>query len=207
MFNHFICTLTWYVADEPGLSARGGYPNGLPEDIEAKYAEFLLDNVSVIALDGDFVCGVMVSCIEKRSKMVPTKPTFDQLKSEMNEKHALINLVCNDTIHCTDFFKQYPDIDQYLDLFAVGVHKNYRRMGIASALVEKSLEAGKSNHCKAAIIIATNPHTNGIAKKFEFKPYKSVKWSDYKDNNTGEQWFPDEKMPHSIVNSYFKLFQ
>ena len=138
--------------------------------------------------------------------MPQSKPTFDQLKSQMNEKHALINQVCNDSIHCTDFFAKHPEIDQYLDLFAVGVHENYRRMGIASTLVEKSLEAGKANHCQAAIIIATNPHTNGIAKKFQFTPYKSVKWSDYKDDN-GEKWFPDEKMPNPLVNSYVKLFQ
>ena len=47
------------VLDEPGLSARGGYPDGLPKDIEAKYAKFLLDDVSVIALDGDFIVGTV----------------------------------------------------------------------------------------------------------------------------------------------------
>ena len=47
------------VLDEPGLSALGGYPDGLPKDIEAKYAKFLLDDVSVIALDGDFIVGTV----------------------------------------------------------------------------------------------------------------------------------------------------
>lgn len=60
--------------------------------------------------------------------------------------------------------------------------------------------------CDSAIIIATNPNTNKIAQKLNFVQYKSVKWSDYQDPKTGKDWFPAEKMPHPIVNSYFKMF-
>ena len=127
------------VLDEPGLSARGGYPDGLPKDIAAKYAGFLLDDVSVIALDGDLIVGVMVSCIENREHDCK-KPSFQDLKSGMNEKHAMINVVCNDSIHSSDFFQNHPECNRYLDLFAVGVHEKYQRRGIASKLVEKSIE-------------------------------------------------------------------
>ena len=127
------------ILDEPGLSARGGYPDGLPKDIEEKYAGFLKDDVSVIALDGDLIVGVVVSCIEAKGHST-RKPTYEQLKSEMNEKHAMINAVCNDSIHSSDFFAQHPDCHRYIDLFAVGVHENYQRRGIASKLVEKSIE-------------------------------------------------------------------
>ena len=133
------------VLDEPGLSARGGYPDGLPKDIEAKYAKFLLDDVSVIALDGDLIVGVMVSCIENREHDCK-KPSFQDLKSQMNEKHAMINVVCNDSIHSSDFFEAHPECHRYLDLFAVGVHEKYQRRGIASKLVEKSIEVRKKNY-------------------------------------------------------------
>ena len=58
-FQEFIFKTFFFVLDEPGLSALGGYPDGLPKDIEAKYAKFLLDDVSVIALDGDFIVGTV----------------------------------------------------------------------------------------------------------------------------------------------------
>ena len=59
----------------------------------------------------------------------------------------------------------------------------------------------------SAIIIATNPNTNNIAKRLNFIHYKSLNWSDYKDSLTGQDWFPEEKLPYTIVNSYYKLLQ
>ena len=84
----------------------------------------------------------MVSCIENREQDCQ-KPTFQDLKSQMNEKHAMINVVCNDSIHSSDFFQAHPECNRYLDLFAVGVHEKYQRRGIASKLVEKSIEVRK----------------------------------------------------------------
>ena len=68
-------------------------------------------------------------------------------------------------------------------------------------------KAGFGVGCDSAVIIATNPNTNGIAKKLNFCPYKSIKWSDFKDSQTGKDWFPAEKLPYAIVNSYYKLLK
>ena len=68
-----------------------------------------------------------------------------------------------------------------------------------------NFQAGFDKGCDSTVIIATNPKTNGIAKKFNFCHYNSIKWSDYKDSQTGKEWFPAEKLPHTIVNSYYKL--
>jgi hypothetical protein len=46
-------------------------------------------------------------------------------------------------------------------------------------------KAGFDKGCDSAIIIATNPNTNNIAKKLNFSHYKSLNWSDYKDSRTG----------------------
>ena len=43
--------------------------------------------------------------------------------------------------------------------------------------------------------------------KLNFSHYKKVHWSDYKDTKTGEDWFPADKLPYTIVNSYFKLLK
>ena len=67
-------------------------------------------------------------------------------------------------------------------------------------------QAGISKNCQAAIIIATNPNTNGIAKKFQMVLYKTVYWNDYPVGE-GEKWFPPDKMPCPFVNSYYKFLQ
>ena len=46
-------------------------------------------------------------------------------------------------------------------------------------------KAGFDKGCDSAIIIATNPNTNNIAKKLNFSHYKSLNWSDYKDSQIG----------------------
>ena len=52
----------------------------------------------------------------------------------------MINQVCNDVIHPKDFFQEFKNIEKVVDLFAVGVHEDYKRQGIATKLVEKSME-------------------------------------------------------------------
>ena len=131
----------------------------------------------------------------------------------------MINQVCNDVIHPKDFFQEFQNIEKVVDLFAVGVHEDYKRQGIATKLVEKSMEvrlyictiiitmisdnffkAAKSIGCEGAFIIATNYFTNFIAQKLQMKHYRTVFWKDYNG------WYPEEKMPSKDVNSYYKLF-
>ena len=68
------------------------------------------------------------------------KPSYDQLLETLPETHAMINQVCNDVIHPKDFFQEFKNIEKVVDLFAVGVHEDYKRQGIATKLVEKSME-------------------------------------------------------------------
>ena len=77
----------------------------------------------------------------------------------------------------------------------------------SNSLQNPYFKAGFEQGCDSAVIIATNPNTNGIAKKLNFSHYKSVHWSDYKDTKTGEDWFPADKLPYTIVNSYYKLLK
>ena len=200
----------YFIKHEPGLTSLGGYPDGLPPKILERYRRFLEEGVSVIAIDNtnDLICGTMVSVmLTRENESMTPKPTFEDLKERLNDKHAKINVLCNDTFHPSNFFESFKDYNKCLDLFAIGVHEKYQRKGIASKLVLESIKAGFAKGCDSAVIIATNPNTNGIAKKLNFSHYKSVYWSDYKDTKTGEDWFPADKLPYTIVNSYYKLLK
>ena len=68
------------------------------------------------------------------------KPTFDDLKEKFNEKHAKIEVLCNDAIHPSDFFELFKDSNKFVDINAIGVHEKYQRKGIASKLVLESMK-------------------------------------------------------------------
>ena len=68
------------------------------------------------------------------------KPDYETMLQSLPESHAMINMVCNDVVHPNDFFHKFPQSEKVVDLFAVGVHEDYKRQGIASTLVKKSME-------------------------------------------------------------------
>ena len=55
------------------------------------------------------------------------KQFINQLKEKLNDKHAKINIVCNDAVHSSDFFAKFVQCNRFLDLFAIGVHEKYQR--------------------------------------------------------------------------------
>ena len=71
------------------------------------------------------------------------KPDYETLLQSLPESHAMVNMVCNDVIHPSDFFQKFPQSEKVVDLFAVGVHEDYKRQGIATTLVKKSMGVRK----------------------------------------------------------------
>ena len=68
------------------------------------------------------------------------KPSYEELLKTLPETHAMIISLSNDSIYPNDFFQKFPKSEKVLDLIAVGVHENYKRQGIATKLVEKSIQ-------------------------------------------------------------------
>ena len=154
------------------------------------------------------------------------KPNKETLLQSLPESSAMLAMVCYDVIHPSDFFQKFPESEKVIDVFGVGIHKDYKRQGIATTLVKKSMEvkeniflgttylipidfdpysyfifkAAESIGCDGAFIIATSKYTNGIAKKLDMNLYRTVYWRDY------HGWYSEEKMPCPDVNSYYKFF-
>ena len=126
----------YFIKHEPGLTSLGGYPDGLSQE-NKEYRTFLEEGVSVIAIDktNDLICGTMLSMMFTRENdSMNPKPTFDYLKEKFSEKHAKIEVLCNDAIHPSDFFESFKDSNKFVDINAIGVHGNYQRKGIATKL-------------------------------------------------------------------------
>ena len=133
----------YFINNEPGYKSLGGCPDGLPKCLEERYTNFLRDGVSVIAYDDkeQVIAGVMISILMTREKDgMSEKPTYEELCSKLNEKAGKINVVCNDSIHASDFYASHPEFQKTLDLFAIGVNEKYQRKGIATKLVQESIK-------------------------------------------------------------------
>ena len=68
------------------------------------------------------------------------KPNKETLLQSLPESSAMLAMVCYDVIHPSDFFQNFPESEKVIDVFAVGIHKDYKRQGIATTLVKKSME-------------------------------------------------------------------
>lgn len=195
---------------EPGFVALGAnYENGLAENLQNKYLNFLKDDVSFMAIDTATreICGVIFSGITTRQEhgLIP-KMGFSELCHKYDIYHAKLDYVTQDNFYPSEYFQDFPNSDQCIELFAVGVSENYKRKGIATKLVNYSMKEGKKKGCTGAILTATAKATNGIADKLQFSLYKSIKWCDYRDPKTGKVLYDNEqKLPHPLINSYHKF--
>ena len=69
-----------------------------------------------------------------------------------------------------------------ISFLMIGVHKNYRRFGIAKKLVEKSLLIGKALGCSAAKTEAMNFRSQKLYKSLGFQTIKTVNPKEIKDS-------------------------
>jgi ribosomal protein S18 acetylase RimI-like enzyme len=75
------------------------------------------------------------------------KPIYKELDLlELPETHAKVMIVCSETFFPTEFFEAFPESNKLIDMFALGVHHNYRRKGIAKELVAQSMQVGTYFH-------------------------------------------------------------
>ena len=62
---------------------------------------------------------ILVCFFFRENDSMTPKPTFDDLKEKFNEKHAKIEVLCNDAIHPSDFFESFKDISGIQNQFIV----------------------------------------------------------------------------------------
>lgn len=135
------------------------------------------------------------------------KPTYAETLKHYPETYAMMSMVCNESYYPMEFFNDFPKSNKVVDLYAIGVCKNYRRQGIAKRLVMDSVKAARKSGCDGAVITASNPVSNNIASFLNMTLYKSIQWSDFKNDTTGEEWFPAENLPEcQTIHSYYKFF-
>ncbi|XP_035909737.1 dopamine N-acetyltransferase-like isoform X1 [Anopheles stephensi] len=92
-----------------------------------------------------------------------------------------------------DIFELYPDIDRFLDCKILSVDTNYRGMGIAGLLTDRTLEYAARNDIKLIHVLCSSHFSARVMEKMDFTEVFRLPYADYRVD--GEQVFEPEQ-PH-----------
>ncbi|XP_052780929.1 uncharacterized protein LOC128217667 [Mya arenaria] len=162
--NHF-------TPDEPLCRSYGVVWH--PEFEKITY-ENLKDNCSVcmISKETDQMMGVRLIGFTRRSD-----PPADFSKMDYEPLRELFTFLHSKNKE-VDFFNRY-DVDEALHFYTLGVHKNYRRMGLGSKLLGAAVELGREIGFKAIKGEGTSNFSQRIYEKEKFDLILTMPYDEY----------------------------
>ncbi|KAI6191083.1 Acetyltransferase, GNAT family [Aphelenchoides bicaudatus] len=159
--------------------------------------ESLKQRVSLLAVDDGCLCGLFINNIHKANHTGKWKEPVmkedygdefdaDQTPSENFKKIAVMLGEVE-----TFIAQNLPaDVNEYLRLDVLSVHKDYTKNGLAKKLTVESCKHAQKKGIKWAQITGSSVATNKIAQSMGFKQIFSLELNKFKAH--GEQVFPDE---------------
>ncbi|CAG9821515.1 unnamed protein product [Phaedon cochleariae] len=160
------------------------------EDYCMKYFD---DGVTVVAFHNENIIAMCLAGITERGKL----DNF-HCSDEMFLKTATFLGYVDQQ---ADSFKQFPECDKALVINVVTVDTLYRGRGLASRLIQKTIELGKERGCGFVTAQCTNHFSALAMKKLGFQLHYSLDYADYKVD--GKVVFRT-KPPHEAVTVYSK---
>ncbi len=131
------------------------------------------------------VVGARIIAIHRRN---PAHSPLELKSEEMRKIMPFLDKVAE----AAGIFREYPNIDQYAEIFMVSVSSEYRGQGLAGAMYEGAIRLLQGKGFKVLKSCFTSPYTARIGQKMGFKELAKAKFNEYKDE-TGEIIFPDAR--------------
>lgn len=95
-----------------------------------------------------------------------------------------------------NIFDLYQDVDRLLDIKIMSVDSNYRGLGIAGKLTDRTMQYVKDNNIKLVHVLCSSHFSARVMEKMDFQEVYNLPYQDYLVN--GEQVF-DPAKPHVAV--------
>lgn len=95
-----------------------------------------------------------------------------------------------------NIFDLYSDVDRLLDVKIMSVDSNYRGLGIAGKLTDRTMQYVKDNNIKLVHVLCSSHFSARVMEKMDFQEVYKLPYQDYLVN--GEQVFNPAK-PHVAV--------
>lgn len=101
-----------------------------------------------------------------------------------------------------DIFALYPHIDSFVDGKILSVDPDYRGLGIAGVLTDKTIEFLKDNRIEIFHILCSSHFSARVCEKMNFNEVFKLPFTDYVDAD-GKQVLCPEK-PHVAARIFTK---
>lgn len=76
-------------------------------------------------------------------------------------------------------FAEYPHIDKFLDCKILTVERNYHKRGIATMMIERTIEYVRANNIPILFVMATNTFTAKACQKYNLQRKYQLNFADY----------------------------
>ncbi len=174
--------------------------------MDKKILSLLKEGLSWCAIDKETgkMVGVRITGSETLEELPDVMPTFDEfLASGWSKEWAAVwILLC--TAMDTKKILIANQENKILELFALCVQSDYRKKNIATELVKRTLDHGKSVGFKFAGVICTSAFAQRLFEKLEFTKVEELFYSTYIDIGSNTALFKDVEEPHRSAATYVK---
>ncbi|KAL9899788.1 speck isoform 1-T1 [Glossina fuscipes fuscipes] len=170
---------TYFFKDEP----INTFLNiGECKELEEFSLKCLKDNCSYKAVTKDNeIIGVFLNALMYRPAVdaVPEKAADDCEHPKFKKVLGLMDYIEENF----NIFDLYPNTDVILDGKIVSVNTNYRGMGIAGMLTEKTLQYMQSHNIPVMHVLCTSHYSARVLEKLGFHEVYRLNYNDYKVND------------------------
>lgn len=170
---------TYFFKDEP----INTFLNiGECKELEEFSLKCLKDNCSYKAVTkNNEIIGVFLNSLMHRPPAgdVPEKAADDCAHSKFKKVLGLMDYIEENF----NIFDLYPETDIILDGKIVSVNTNYRGMGIAGLLTEKTLNYMRNHNIPVMHVLCTSHYSARVLEKLGFHEVYRLNYNDYKVND------------------------
>ncbi len=195
---------TCYLPYDPVLKAVGcTVPSNLDRPMVLGYLKQGLSWCAVDKITGKMV-GIRISHSQSVTDLTDAVPTFDDyIQRGWSRAWSSVWVLFSCALDFKKILTTYQE-DKMMELFALCVHPDYKKRGIATELVKRNLDhAVKHGHTFAGVL-CTSAYTQQLYEKQGFEKVKEVCYATYVDTRTNSFLFKDVEEPHKAAISYVK---
>ncbi len=167
---------------------------------------FLEQGLSWCAVDEDTgkMIGIHINHCISMAELPDLQPTVqDYVTRGWSKQWALVWHLFGCAFDIKQILAKYK-ADKIMEFFALCVHSDYKRRGIATEVVKRSLHhASQCGHTLFAVL-CTSAYTQQLYEKQGFDKFNEVQYSMYVDSETQTPLGKDVEEPHKAIISYVK---
>lgn len=164
------------LAEEAGTRSKGGYGDKRPEQKVKATLETLRQQASLIVqTDDDRTVGCLIGKIVTRASNADSKTVSNEPRNKLD---VSVEFAVDECLSYDKVFSDYPKANRLYDIFALSVHDDFKRRGIATKLTRMSIEIAESRECDCVCSVATSPFSERIFEKLGMRNVSRLKWKD-----------------------------